>query len=318
MAANEASLPIAEILAEGLTPDETNKLMKSMVEYLGRIYDETKGSNVLAQQYANVFGVTASDLRAAANLLNTGFDKLSGELVTYSDMEARLKSMSNSMWLRSSQSELMTNLKDNLNYTFATTIANNPVLSGLNNMANMLNDLVGGIEIPFINVYGFGFDLNATIADLMNVAALSGTVLGGMGKLIGSLANGGGFSGSGMLNAFGIDLNGSAAAIEHRGQGLSLTSIGGATTSASGMVGNESGDDIKNKTIQDNSEEPEKQIAEAKEEQEDKENARTMLIDGHIVDIYNLLNEVTLGSKKWHVQLEVGNAPSTWASGTWT
>lgn len=318
MAANEASLPIAEILAEGLTPDETNKLMKSMVEYLGRIYDETKGSNVLAQQYANVFGVTASDLRAAANLLNTGFDKLSGELVTYSDMEARLKSMSNSMWLRSSQAELMTNLKDNLNYTFATTIANNPVLSGLNNMANMLNDLVGGIEIPFINVYGFGFDLNATIADLMNVAALSGTVLGGMGKLIGSLANGGGFSGSGMLNAFGIDLNGSAAAIEHRGQGLSLTSIGGATTSASGMVGNESGDDIKNKTIQDNSEEPEKQIAEAKEEQEDKENARTMLIAGHIVDIYNLLNEVTLGSKKWHVQLEVGNAPSTWASGTWT
>lgn len=317
MAANEASLPIAEILAEGLTPDETNKLMKSMVEYLGRIYDETKGSNVLAQQYANVFGVTASDLKAAANLLNTGFDKLSGELVTYSDMEARLKSMSNSMWLRSSQAELMTNLKDNLNYTFATTIANNPVLSGLNNMANMLNDLVGGIEIPFINVYGFGFDLNATIADLMNVAALSGTVLGGMGKLIGSLANGGGFSGSGMLNAFGIELNG-AAAIEHRGQGLSLTSVGGATTSASGMVGNESGDDIKNKTIQDNSEEPEKQIAEAKEEQEDKENARTMLIDGHIVDIYNLLNEVTLGSKKWHVQLEVGNAPSTWASGTWT
>jgi hypothetical protein len=263
-----------------------------------------------------VFGVSASDLKAAANLMAEGFDNLTKEKKSYSQMEGQLKKMTNSMIMRTSQAEIMTNLKENLSYTFATTLANNPVLSGLNNMANMLNDLVGGIEIPFINVYGFGFDLNATIADLMNVAALSGTVLGGMGKLVAGLAK---TSTGGLLGAMGINLGGKAAKMEHKGQQLSLTSLGGSTTSASGSIaGNENGDDIKNKTIQDNSEDPEKQIAEAKEEQEDKENARTQLIAGHIIDIYNLLNEVTLGSKKWHVQLEVGNAPSTWASGTWT
>jgi hypothetical protein len=316
MAANEASIPIAEILEKGLTPDETNSLMESMVKYLARIYDDTHGSNVLAQQYAGVFGVSASDLKAAANLMAEGFDNLTKEKKSYSQMEGQLKKMTNSMIMRTSQAEIMTNLKENLSYTFATTLANNPVLSGLNNMANMLNDLVGGIEIPFINVYSFGFDLNATIADLMNVAALSGTVLGGMGKLVAGLAK---TSTGGLLGAMGINLGGKAAKMEHKGQQLSLTSLGGSTTSASGSIaGNENGDDIKNKTIQDNSEDPEKQIAEAKEEQEDKENARTQLIAGHIIDIYNLLNEVTLGSKKWHVQLEVGNAPSTWASGTWT
>jgi hypothetical protein len=180
----------------------------------------------------------------------------------------------------------------------------------------MLNDLVGGIEIPFVNVMGFGFDLNATVADLMNVAALSGTVLGGMGKMIASLGSGGGFSGSGLLNAFGIENSGSPVQMQRGKSGLNALSRG-ASTSESGLVGNESGDDIKQKTLADASEGPEKQIAEAKEEQEEKENARTALIAGHIIDIYNLLSDVTLGSKKLHVQLDVGNAPTSWSPGTW-
>lgn len=326
MAANEASIPIAEILEKGLTPDQTNRLMRSMVEYLAGIYAETNDSNVLAQQYAQVFGVTASDLKAAANLMNTGLDNIAEEnkyaKLSYAGMEKQLKQMSNSMIMRTSTAEFMQNIKDNFNYTMATTIANNPVLSGLNSMANMLNDLVGGIEIPFINVYGFGFDLNATVADLMNVAALSGTVLGGMGKMLASLAGGGGFSGSGMLRMFGVDLKGGAEAIETRGSsgaGTNFTLLGGKTTSESGSIaGNESGDDVKNKTMSDASAGPEKQIAEAKEEQEDKEEARTQLIDGHIVDIFNLLQEVTMGAKKWHVQLDVGNNPASWSTGTWT
>lgn len=324
MAANEASLPIAEILEKGLTPDQTNRLMKSMVEYLARIYEDTNSSNVLAQQYANVFGVTAADLKAAANLQAKGLDNIAEEnkyaKLSYDGLEKQLKDMANSMVMRTSMAEFMENMKANLNYTFATTIANNPVLSGLNMMANMLNDLVGGIEIPFVNVYGFGFDLNATVADLMNVAALSGTVLGGMGKLLASLGSAGGFSGSGMLKQFGVDFGNGATKLETRGgSSTAFLTAGGSTTSESGSIaGNESGDDVMNKTVADNSEGPEKQIAEAKEEQEDKEDARTNLIAQHIVDIYELLQEVTIGSKKWHVQLEVGNNPASWSTGTWT
>lgn len=320
MAANEANLPIAEILEKGLTPDQTNALMQSMVSYLANIYEETKGSNVLAQQYGNVFGVTAADLKAAANLYAKGLDKIASTNKNYEDMENRLELMANTAIFRTSMAEVMENMKANFEYTMQSTIANNPVLSGLNYMANMLNDLVGGIEIPFVNVYGFGFDLNATVADLMNVAALSGTVMGGMGKLLASLAGGGGMVGSGMLRMFGVDLDGEADKIKSRGgNSLALTAVGGSTTSESGSIaGNESGDDIKNKTLADASEGPEKQIAEAKEDQEDKEEARTNQIVGHIVDIYDLLQEVTLGSKKWHVKLDVGNVPSSWSTGTWT
>jgi hypothetical protein len=83
------------------------------------------------------------------------------------------------------------------------------------------------------------------------------------------------------------------------------------------MAGNESGDDVKNKTLADASEGPEKQIAEAKEEQEDKEETRHNAVIMQIVQIYDLLDEVTKGVKKWHVHLDVGNNPTSWSTGTW-
>lgn len=318
MAANEASIPIAEILEKGLTADQTDRLMESMVNYLGGIYEETKGSNVLAQQYGSVFGVTAADLKAVSNLGADTISVIAKHDRDYSQMLKQLENMANTMILRTSTGELFDNIKENFSYMMATTVANNPVISGLNMMANMLNDLVGGIEIPFVNVYGFGFDLNATVADLMNVAALSGAVLGGMGKMVASLAGGGGFSGSGMLRMFGVDQGNNLAELQRGNGSLNLTTQGGATQSESGaMAGNESGDDVKNKTLADASEGPEKQIAEAKEEQEDKEETRHNAIIEQIVNIYDLLDEVTKGVKKWHVHLDVGNNPTSWSTGTW-
>ena len=96
MAANRANLSIAEILANGLDDSETNKLMKAMVEYLGEIYAETKNSKVVAQQYANVFGLTASDLKAAANLYGST-ETISKNNLNYNGMIGRLQSMASSM-----------------------------------------------------------------------------------------------------------------------------------------------------------------------------------------------------------------------------
>jgi hypothetical protein len=221
------------------------------------------------------------------------------------------------MVLRTSVGEMMENMKSNFMYSMASSLANNPVSSSLNLVANLLNDLVGGIEIPFINVYGFGFDLNATVADLMNVAALSGPILGGVGKMVAGLAN---LNPSNLLKSFGVEQGDNGLNVQTRGTaaGLSGGTLSGGGQSESGYVGNESGDDVKNKTISDASSGPDSQVAEAKEEQENKEEARSQMIAGHIVDIYELLQEITQGAKKFHVQLDVGNNPLSWATGTWT
>ena len=312
MAANDASLPIATILEKGLDASQTNKLMSAMVQYLSKIYSETKGSNVLAQQFANVYGLTAADLKAAANL-HSSVSAIEKKTENYGTMLQQVYDMAGTMAQRTSMGEMFENVKGNFEYSMATTLANSPVLSALNLTANMLNDLVGGIEIPFVNVMGFGFDLNASVADLMNVAALSGAVLGGVGKLVKGLGN---LNTNNMLNTFGIE-KGTLDA-QSRGTGPSLATVsGGKSTSESGYVGNENGEDVKEKTVQDASAEPNKTVAEAKEEEEDKDEARAQALAGHIVDIYELLQDVVSGAKKFHVKLDVGNTPTSWSAGTW-
>jgi hypothetical protein len=71
MAANQAGLSIADILAEGLDASNTNKLLRAMVDYLSGIYNSSTDSRVVQQQIANVFGLTASDLKALTNLAKT-------------------------------------------------------------------------------------------------------------------------------------------------------------------------------------------------------------------------------------------------------
>ena len=68
MAANQAGLSVADILNNGLDSQTTNDLMNAMVEYLAKIYDQAGESKVIQQQMASVYGMTASDLKAAVNL----------------------------------------------------------------------------------------------------------------------------------------------------------------------------------------------------------------------------------------------------------
>lgn len=311
MAANEAGIELGDALEQGLNDSQANALFKSMVDYLAGIYEDTKGSRVLAQEYAKVFDLTASDLKAAASL-SKSVDTIAGHSQNYDSLLNQLHSMANSMIARTSTAEMMQNVMDNFTYTMAATLGNNPILYTLYNISNLLEGMASGIDIPFINIHGFGFDLNASVADLLKAATLGTTVLGGIGKLIGSLGSAGGFSGSGMLKSFGIN---KGLDVTSRGATAGMVVTPGADLSESGFVGNEKGDDVKKKTVDDASQEPEQQIAEAKEESEDVKLAQ---VDEHVVAIYTLLQDVVLGTKQFHVKLALGDVPNAWLnSATW-
>jgi hypothetical protein len=152
MAANQTGdLSIAEILQDGLNNDETNKLMQAMVEYLGNIYEETKSNKVVAQQFANVYGLTASDLKAAANLAqSTKNIYKNNEFSSYEQMLGRLTDMANSMGSRTAAGTMINNVFENLKYSTAASIGTDPVLYSTYMIASMLDDTVGGIAIPTI------------------------------------------------------------------------------------------------------------------------------------------------------------------------
>lgn len=113
MAANQAGISIADVLQEGMTNDAANDLLAAAVEYLAGLYNENKGSKVVQQQIAKVFGVAASDLKAAANLAEDNgkvLDVIYKVRTEYSTNIDRLYEMANTMALRSNMGEMMSNM----------------------------------------------------------------------------------------------------------------------------------------------------------------------------------------------------------------
>ena len=108
MAANQAGLSVADILNNGLDSQTANELMNSMVDYLAKIAKDAGDSKVIQQQMASVYGMTASDLKAAVNL-SSSRNAVARDGLTYGGAINNLYSMANSMYARTSIGEMMTN-----------------------------------------------------------------------------------------------------------------------------------------------------------------------------------------------------------------
>ena len=288
MAANQAGLSVADILNNGLDSQTTNELMNSMVDYLAKIAKDAGDSKVIQQQMASVYGMTASDLKAAVNL-SSSRSAVARDGLTYSGAINNLYSMANSMYARTSIGEMMGNAFDNFQYTMAAGIANNPALYATYKAAGLLDAVTGGIALPDIKVMGTGVNLQTTIADLMRVGAMSGSILSGIGSMIASGGNGG-ITGSDILRAAGIS---SAANMVSRGNGSDLVTTGGASVSESGsLIGNSNSSDIKNATMTNATDSANAQLAEAIDSSEE---TKLSEVYAEVVEIYRLLQEVANG-----------------------
>ena len=289
MAANQAGLSVADILNNGLDSQTTNELMNSMVDYLAKIAKDAGDSKVIQQQMASVYGMTASDLKAAANL-SSSRKAVARDGLTYSGAINNLYSMANSMYARTSIGEMMANAWDNFQYTMAAGIANNPMLYATYKAAGLLDAVAGGIAIPAISVMGNMVDLETTVADLMRVGAMSGSILSGIGSMVASGGNGG-ITGSGILRAAGISGNLNTVS---RGNGQGLRTTGGASVSESGsLIGNSNSGDIQNATMTNATDSANAQLAEAVDSSEE---TKLSEVYAEVVEIYKLLQDVANGS----------------------
>ena len=108
MAANTAGISIADALRQGLDDSSTNRLMRAMVQYLGKIYNESSDSLVVQQQLAKVFGLSASDLKAVRNLVSST-ENIFGSSLDYGGALKQLRDMSASMYARTSMGEMLNN-----------------------------------------------------------------------------------------------------------------------------------------------------------------------------------------------------------------
>ncbi len=294
MAANVAGMSIADILQNGLTDSETNRLMEAMVEYLAEIANETKDSKVVQQQIAGVYGITASDLRAASNL-SSSIGNISKNSLNYNGGIARLYQMAGSMYSRTGTGELLSNMWSNAQYSLAAGIASNPALYAVYKAAGLL-DAMGGMDLPEVAYLGTEVNLQTSLADLMRAGALGSSALGMVGKLVTGL--GGGVSGLGMLASMGVLPGMTTTVVRGSGSTGGLLSSG-SSVSSSGMISNVSGSDLQAKTVGDATDEANQQLIEAKEQAE--EDTKRAVVDEHVMQIYNLLERITTGADTLHV-----------------
>jgi len=296
MAANQAGLSVSDMLNNGLNAQTTNDLMNSMVDYLAKIYQEAGESKVVQQQMASIYGMTASDLKAAANLARSR-GSVSRNGLTYSGAMRQLQSMSSSITERMSFGELMSNAFENFDYSMAEGIANNAGLFAVYKIANKLTDLTGGIDIGTPLVNGSGMPVAINVADVMRTAALAGSLFGGMSTLGASLSNS--TNGWGMLQALGVG-NGLSAVT--RGSGSGLRTTGGATVSESGsLIGNSEGGDAQNAALTSATDSNNSATAAAVDSSEE---TKLKDVRGDIIEIYHLLQDFAAGTYTLPVEVK--------------
>lgn len=251
MAASRAGMSYSDLLTKGINDSTINDLMEQMVEYLATIANSNK---VVQSQLAGIYGLRTSDIQAIRNLTNEDLNAIYGSkdyaFLNYEGGINKLTAMAATIGKRMNQGEMMTNIIDNFRSTLATGIANNPILYGLWSMSNMLDQLVGGIPIPSIQALtvgtGGGVDLETTVADLMRVGALSGSLLSGIGSLVTGLGNNAqGLKG--VLEALNV---GQGEAMRSKGSGFWAATGLSTGTSQISYIGNTSGSDVEESIMQ--------------------------------------------------------------------
>lgn len=188
MSSIRGGVSYADMLTTGLDGQTTNKLLSGMITYLMEIANNTDNNQVVKSAYSDLFGLHMSDLRAIINMTNEDITTLSSLSTSYSAMESETQSQLSSIINRTAVGTMIDTLFENAVLGASLDIGKNPVSYGLWKTLNIVEGLTGGIALPFINVFGSGFDLNTTVTQLAK-GGMAGLAM--LGNLVSALGSGG-------------------------------------------------------------------------------------------------------------------------------
>ena len=191
MAANRKNLNYSDMLSNGVNAQQVNTLLEGIVEYIQEI--ASNSNNVVKKQFAQLFGMTMSDMVAFKNLSSSTMESLYDSAMTYQDTLSELNYQLGQVSGRMHLSEKIDNLFDNILASTGMKIANSQGLYGTWKSADLLESITGGINLPFISALGNGIDLNMSLEGLakgtvVGIGAIS-SLLGGLGALNSSGGN---------------------------------------------------------------------------------------------------------------------------------
>lgn len=264
MAANKVNKSYADMLMQGLNASDANELMKGVIDYLHDI--GSYETNVVKNQLAGIFGVTVSDLVAAANLTSDSLTTVYNDLLSVNDMYNELEDQYDALPGRVGISNILDNLFSNLTYQTGMNIGANPALFAAWKITDMIQGVTGGlgIPIPAIKVMGTGFDLENTIENLIKMGITVGSMIGNIGKIIGGIASVG--NGSSLLGK--LDITSGIGEVKKFGKALGGERQSGQDLTEVNQVGN-TDDEAYEESAANKAEDDAQKKVDAKKEKED-------------------------------------------------
>lgn len=191
MSLSRAGLSYGDILTSGLTGSETNKLLRSMVEYLGEIADSQ--NKVVQSEYASLLGISMSDLIAAKTLSSDSstLASLSKYNLSAGDMAYETQNQLGLMTNRYSAADFVRNVYENILTSVGSGIASSPTLLATYRINDLISELLnGGVPVPSVGVVGNFFSMEGiSINDLIKSGIIGYKLIEGLYNNISSIGD---------------------------------------------------------------------------------------------------------------------------------
>lgn len=198
MSATNAGLSYSDLLTQGLNASNVNDLMRSMVDYLGTIAENTTDNQVLRSQWSDVLGITLTDLRAVSNLTNNDISAIYRSNTTYDQSINETQNQLQTVVGRTAASERVQTMADNFMFNWGMNMAQNDAqymtwyatqfVDQLLGVVGLQNSTVGMIT-KVISALPMLSSLSETLGDISNTSLSLNTSGGGILGVLGALGN---------------------------------------------------------------------------------------------------------------------------------
>lgn len=198
MSATNAGLSYSDLLTQGLNASNVNDLMRSMVDYLGTIAENTTDNQVLRSQWSDVLGITLTDLRAVSNLTNNDISAIYRSNTTYDQSINETQNQLQTVIGRTAASERVQTMADNFMFNWGMNMAQNDAqymtwyatqfVDQLLGVVGLQNSTVGMIT-KVISALPMLSSLSETLGDISNTSLAFNTSGGGILGVLGALGN---------------------------------------------------------------------------------------------------------------------------------
>ena len=185
MAASRAGTDIGSLLTGGLNAQSASALLSNIIGIGQGI--ATSGNNVTRSAFANLFGLSVSDIISLTNITAKDLKAITDNIVSYETLRNETTQQLNTISQRTTTSEKIQNVISNIMTGLGANVATNPAAYAIWEAANLMQG--SGLDYQ-INASPFGIGINTTLSQAMRTGVVGISAITSIANAIGNLGEG--------------------------------------------------------------------------------------------------------------------------------